>query len=311
MDQTYSNFETIFVDNASKDRSLEIARDQKYKSLSIKFAQNTSNLGFSPGNNDGYKLSSGDIIFLLNTDARVEPDTLEKVVNTFNQNPNVGIIQNKTLLMKDHTKLDSAGSMFTKTGFLKHIGRKEAVVDEEKMYPIFAGKGCSLFIRREIIEATYLFNPDYHSYFEDTDISWRCWLLGKEVVYSPEGISYHNGGTTALKLTSGFTDYHSFKNRIQCMLVNLQLRNILIVIPVHVFLCLGISLMYLVRGRFLKSWSIIKAIGWNIGHIGRTLRLRREVQSKRVWSDKQIFDLVSTKFDIMYSIKSLFNYTSW
>jgi len=310
LNQNYDNIEVIWIDNGSKDKTVGLIKQEKYIKLKIKLKVLEKNVGFASANNEGYIISKGDIIFLLNSDARIEPNTISKVVKTFEENNNVGIIQNKILLINEPTKLDSAGSLFTVTGFLKHIARKESI-DFKENYPIFGGKGASLFIKKEVIVKSYLFNPYFTSYFEDTDICWRAWIMGYEVIFSPSGITYHKGGATAFWLSSGITDFHSFKNRIFCLLTCLNILNLIIILPTHIFLCLLISLIYLIRGKFKKAFAIIKAIAWNIGNFDKVIFYRQLINSKRILKDKEIFRKVMSKFSIEYAIRSLLGYTSF
>jgi len=66
LEQTYQNFEIIFVDNASSDGSVEFVKTNFPK---IKIIENKKNLGFAKGNNIGIKNSQGEIICLFNPDA--------------------------------------------------------------------------------------------------------------------------------------------------------------------------------------------------------------------------------------------------
>ncbi|MBR4454458.1 MAG: glycosyltransferase family 2 protein [Bacteroidales bacterium] len=84
--------ETIVVDNASIDETVTYIKEHFPNVILI---ESKKNLGFAKANNIGIKraLDSGaDYIFLLNQDAWVEKDTLSKLVQTFNENENVGIV---------------------------------------------------------------------------------------------------------------------------------------------------------------------------------------------------------------------------
>ena len=84
--------ETIVVDNASADETIPYIKEHFSNVILI---ESKDNLGFAKANNIGIKraLDSGaDYIFLLNQDAWVEKDTLTKLVQTFDENENVGIV---------------------------------------------------------------------------------------------------------------------------------------------------------------------------------------------------------------------------
>ena len=97
--------EIIAIDNGSADGSVEFI--QKNYSQ-VKLIAANENLGFAKANNIGikYALEQGaDYFFLLNQDAWVEKDTIEKLLETFNQNADAGIVS-PIHLNGSKTKLD-------------------------------------------------------------------------------------------------------------------------------------------------------------------------------------------------------------
>ena len=84
--------ETIVIDNASTDETVPYI---KGRFPEICLIESKENLGFARANNIGIRraLDNGaDYVFLLNQDAWVEKDTLTKLVQTFEDNENVGIV---------------------------------------------------------------------------------------------------------------------------------------------------------------------------------------------------------------------------
>ena len=57
--QDYKDFEIIFVDNASKDGSIEYVKKNYPK---IKAISNAKNLGFAGGNNTGMRAAKGEFV---------------------------------------------------------------------------------------------------------------------------------------------------------------------------------------------------------------------------------------------------------
>ena len=72
--QTCKDFETIVVDNGSRDGSLELLRES-YPWVRIVALE--ANTGFAGGNNAGFAVSRGRHIVTLNNDTRVEPGWLK------------------------------------------------------------------------------------------------------------------------------------------------------------------------------------------------------------------------------------------
>lgn len=90
--QTYTNFEVIFVDNASSDASREtLAR----LAPSAKLIALDRNAGFAEANNIGLERCSGDLIALLNNDARADPNWLGELVAAFARHPQAGAVTSR------------------------------------------------------------------------------------------------------------------------------------------------------------------------------------------------------------------------
>ncbi|MGE5492684.1 MAG: glycosyltransferase family 2 protein, partial [Actinomycetota bacterium] len=80
---------TIVVDNASVDGSPDFIRRHWPDWLLI---ENGRNVGFGRANNQALPLVEGRYVLLLNTDAFVAPDTLEKTVAYMDAHPRCGIL---------------------------------------------------------------------------------------------------------------------------------------------------------------------------------------------------------------------------
>src|SRR5450755_2632147 len=75
--QAYSNdpgVEIIVVDNASSDGTPELVRDS-YAGVTL--MRNEENLGFAKANNEGIRKSTGEYIFLINSDVHVLDGCIE------------------------------------------------------------------------------------------------------------------------------------------------------------------------------------------------------------------------------------------
>lgn len=82
--QTYSNFEYIIVDGASTDNTLNIIR--KYAGIDNRIKYITEpDRGIYDAMNKGIKMSTGDIVALLNSDDYYEINALEKITNYIQQ----------------------------------------------------------------------------------------------------------------------------------------------------------------------------------------------------------------------------------
>ena len=147
-----------------------------------------------------------------------------------------------------------------------------------------------MLIRHSLFKRIGGFDEDFFAYFEETDLAWRVWLAGYRVVFVPQSVIYHKVGATAQNLAFSFIQYHSYKNRICSLIKNLELKNLFLLLPFHLFLCFALILISLFCFRIKRAGARLRAIGWNIRHSGKTLEKRRFVQSQiRKVEDRDIF----------------------
>lgn len=301
--QTYKDIEIIIVDNGSSDESIEIIKTDYPQ---VKIIQNQKNLGFVTANNQGFEASKGDYVLFLNNDTRVDYLFLEKLLAEFSNAPgSLGAVFSKLLLLNEPHRLDAIGSFFTGYGFLYHVGFREVDHGQyDQLKEIFNPKGVCFLMPREVFEEIGGFDEDFFSYFEESDLFWRVWLSGRHIRFVPESIVYHKVGGTCTRLSSAFIDFHSFKNRICALIKNLGRFSLVKILPVHIFLCLGISFLYLCTFRLQNSLAVLKALGWNLASLRATLRKRRNVQSYiRKVSDKDLFGKIKKNISIFHFFK--------
>lgn len=301
--QDWKEYEIIFVDNASKDDSVAWVRKNYPKT---KILINKENLGFSDANNVGYKIAKGKYILFLNNDTRVTKTFLTELVKVLKSDPTIGGAQSKILLMDHPDTHDSVGAFFTPTGFLLHygFGAKDSP-RYDKQIDLYTAKGACMMFKKEVLRKVEMdgniLDPSYFAYFEETDMCHRVWLAGYRVVYAYKSVIYHKMGATSSSMNNAFVQYHSFKNRINSYIKNLSGPWLLKTLPIHLLLCEGFSVISLLKGKCKLSWSIQKALWWNIGRLSITLRNRRYIQTNiRTISDDTMWTKMLKRPKLLY-----------
>lgn len=100
--QTYKNFEVIFIDNNSIDKSDELAGKIIPNCRVVKCDKN---YGFSEANNIGLEHSLGDLLLLLNNDTSAEPNFIEELVNTLRNDSSCAVAVPKILFYKPFVEI--------------------------------------------------------------------------------------------------------------------------------------------------------------------------------------------------------------
>lgn len=277
-EEKYPGLEVVVVDNGSAGVSAE----------GVLVIRNDHNLGFVGACNQGIAAATGALVLLLNDDTIVEPGALHALVATLERHPTWGACQAKLLLAEDPTRLDTAGSFLTATGFLVHRGAWEAEASYRQEDEIFAAKGAALLARRRALDESGLLDPVFYAYFEETDLCWRLWLSGWKVGFAPKARILHELGATSTAFSSAFIQFHSYKNRIRTLIKNLGGARLAWMLPYHLLICASLVIWYLLRRRPAVSQGILRALWWNAAHLADTLRERRRVQRRRRVSDGEL-----------------------
>ena len=188
--QTYNNFETIIVDNASTDGSPELIMTCYPTIRLIRLATNT---GFATGNNKGFEQANGEYIVVLNNDTRAEPDWLARMVAVAEENPEVGMVGCRTCAYGDRDIVDTIGGRICRDGMSRGAYRSQSFAKlglnpvVEGLYP----SGCAALYRRAMLDETGFFDDDFFAYAEDTDLGLRGRLAGWRTLIATGAVVHH------------------------------------------------------------------------------------------------------------------------
>jgi len=305
----YKPIEVILVDNGSTDATASvISPSASLGASNFKVIRNKKNLGFCVGNNQAAKVARGKYILLLNNDTEVTPNFLAILVRDLENGDSIGVVQPKIRQLLKKDKLDACCSFLTSTGFLYHYGYSQKQSDKKynKRLFMYSAKGACFLTRKSLIDRIGLFDEDYFAYFEETDFCYRVWLSGFKVLYEPSAEIFHLGGPD--REVSSIIQFHSYKNRIATYIKNFETNALFSIFSVHIFMCLCISIAYLVRGKFLYSCAIVSAIIWNIVNIKKTIKKRNVLQKKiRVVSDFDLLPEIKKNVKVLYYKHFLLN----
>lgn len=126
LNQTYSDFELVIIDDCSTDNSVNIIN--QFEDERIKFIQNEQNLGLKNSMQKAISCCTGEWIAFLESDDLWLPDTLEKRLACAEKYPQIGIIFNDVLEFGDEDLLlavknnfDRVRKILSKKTFPKNI----------------------------------------------------------------------------------------------------------------------------------------------------------------------------------------------
>lgn len=177
------------VDNASEDDTPRRIREQFPTAGLI---VNDRNIGYGPAANLGATAGTSEFVSILNSDANVEPDYFERVLDCF-ADEQVAMVAG--LSMNPATsKLDAAGATTDRgLNWLPLLpGGEPAQVDADDPR-IAAPCSDAVVFRRAAFDAIGGFDDEIFAYWEDVDITMRLRQAGWKVAVCKDAKVWHVG----------------------------------------------------------------------------------------------------------------------
>lgn len=239
-----SKLEIIVVDNNSGDDSLK--KFEKVKNQ-IKLVTSKTNLGFAGGVNLGVKEASGEVIALLNNDARADKNWISSAVNKLVSDKEIAAIACKVLSW-DGSKIDFVDGSLTwyGMGYKREAEKPVNEVIEYERDVLFA-TGSAMFVKTDIFREVGGFDESFFMFYEDVDLGWRLNLFGYKVKYLPGSIAYHKHHASIEKFGQYYEHYLLERNALLSIYKNYEAMNVDRVLPAAMALSVRRSLS---RGEF-------------------------------------------------------------
>ena len=208
------SYETYVVDNASTDGSQDVVR-QEFPT--VKLIANKDNVGFATANNQAMKVAEGRYVLLLNSDAFVDANTLDAVVQFMDEHPEAGMSSCK-LLYEDRSLQRSCATFPTlATEFFIALGL-DKLFPKSKVFgkylmtdwdynttrQVDVIMGAFMLVRRELITKIGMMDEAFFMYSEEVDWCYRFKTAGAKVFFYPDVTCVHlwGGSSKAVKVES-------------------------------------------------------------------------------------------------------------
>ncbi|HLV36740.1 MAG TPA: glycosyltransferase family 2 protein [Spirillospora sp.] len=235
---SYVNHHVIVVDNASRDDS--VARITS-AFPDVDLIVSDENLGYAGGNVLALKHAQArddgtGLLWVLNNDARVLPDTLKAFVDAYHQHGEalyggVTIIQDGE---QDEWRVTMRVWENDKPRQLRGVPYRELYASTAPRV-VEALSGSSLLIPLAVVRQHGFIDPSFFMYAEDVDYCFRLRRAGINNVLVPEAVTIHTDGTSHKA--------HS-RNHLQPVITYYRARNKIVV-----------------RRRYFGARAYVKAIG--------------------------------------------------
>jgi GT2 family glycosyltransferase len=183
--------EILAIDNASADATVPIIKEFF---PGIQLIETGSNLGFGKANNLGLKIAvkeNADYVFLLNQDAWIEKDSIQKLVEVAEKNKQYGVISPFHML-PGNEKIEWHFSVFISPEKCADLYSDIYVGQKKEIYGLPFVNAAAWLISKECLYKVGGFDPLFPHYGEDDDYCNRVLKKGLLIGVAPAAIIYHD-----------------------------------------------------------------------------------------------------------------------
>ena len=266
--------ETILVDNASSDDTVEYVRT---RFPWVRLVTLDRNRGFAGGNNVGAGKARGRYLAFLNNDTVADPGWLRALCAGLDEARGIALATSRIVYMHDPQVIDSAGDGLTRWGgaFKRHHGGPASEVAESR--DVFGACGAAFIISKTVFDEIGGFDEDFFLSHEDVDLSYRAQLRGYRCRYVADSLVRHRG-SASIGRVSRVAVFHGQRNVEWLYVQNTPWPLLLRTLPGHLLYNAAAAAHFARQGLF---GTFVAAKVAALAGLPRALRKRAAIQRAR------------------------------
>jgi len=237
LDNSGLPYEVIISDDCSPDDSVNFLRTNYPR---VKVITSEVNKGFSPTINKGIRVAHYDMVFLLNSDVKLEPDYFIYLVPYFERADTFGVMGQ--IVNWDDDRIQDGAKLPTFQG-AKIKTFKNFLPSETPIQPgLFTMylSGAEALVSKEKLQMLGGFDEIFAPYYiEDYELSLRAWRLGWKCYYEHRSMCRHKT-SSSIKSKSRKKQIQSiyYRNKMFLHAIHLNGFQMMIYYPQIFFECL-------------------------------------------------------------------------
>jgi GT2 family glycosyltransferase len=201
--ESVSGYETVVVDHGSTDGTLELVRERFPEARLVE----QENRGLAAGWNRGMREASGRWFLILNADAWVVGDAVERLVEFGDSQPRAAVVGPRLVnpdgtLQRSVRGFPTVWRLVTEYFFLRKLAPRSRALnafyaarfDHASVREAEFLMGACMLVRRAAVDAVGPLDEDFFLFSEETDWHFRFRAAGWQVLFFPGAEVVHVGG---------------------------------------------------------------------------------------------------------------------
>ncbi|HEX2032187.1 MAG TPA: glycosyltransferase family 2 protein, partial [Actinomycetota bacterium] len=291
--QTYPRLGVLAVDDASTDgsgqtleRMLGPRRVLRLR-RSVGFAAAVSRAVDLPAARDA------EYLLLIHDDVALAPEAVTRLVETARRLDGVGVVGPKVVDWERPEVLLDIGSATDRFGY-PYSPLEEDEIDQgqyDAIREVLYVSSAAALVRREAWVRAGLPDDRLRWGTGELDFCWRVRLAGFRVLVDPGAVALHRLAGRRAERADGqppANRYLTERIGLLSVLKNYRLLTLLWLLPLYAVQGTARAMIYLLTRHIDRTWDVVRAWGWNLGHLPGTVRRRFRAQRSRRVPDREV-----------------------
>ncbi len=184
-----NKYEIIIIDNASTDNTLEIISANFPQ---IKIIKNDQNIGYGRSNNIALRQTKTPFALLMNVDAIIDEEYIDKILNLIQQNQSIAIA-GPMIYAGELTE----GKIIKESLDTRINKKRRRYYEDQNFYFSQFITGAAMFLNMELMKKIGFFDEGFFLYCEDNEICKRVINKGYQTAIVKNTKAHHLSGKSS------------------------------------------------------------------------------------------------------------------
>jgi GT2 family glycosyltransferase len=214
LNNDYSNFEVVVVDNASTDGTIQWVREN-YPFVYVH--RSDVDLKYSGGFNFGMKyafdIKNADYVLITNNDVKADNKVIKELIKIADTDPMIGFVTGKVYYYDHPDTLQTVGFYEDPIKWIGgHLGNREKDVGQyDRVIERSYSDDIFILVKKKVYDTVGGYDTEFEYQAEQFDWQIRAKAKGFRIYYTPYAKIWHKDSMTLGK-TSAIKTYYNVRN---------------------------------------------------------------------------------------------------